>query len=56
MGTATPAVSPLRQCTTDDMRLRKLEPRSQDAYTRAVRKLVVFLKRVPDAATVDVWA
>ena len=56
MATKTPAVSPLRQCKTDDMRMRKLEPRSQEAYTRAARKPAIFLKRVPDTATVDVWA
>jgi hypothetical protein len=56
MDTTTPAVSPLRQCKTDDMRKRKLEPTPPEAYTRAVRKLAAFPKRVPDTATVDVWA
>jgi site-specific recombinase XerD len=35
------------------MRMRKLEPRTQEAYIRAVRKLSVFLKRSPDTATVE---
>ena len=53
MDTTTPAVSPLRQRMTEDMRMRKLEPRTQEAYIRAVRKLAVFLKRAPDTATVE---
>ena len=53
MDTTTPAVSPLRQRMTEDMRMRKLEPRTQEAYIRAVRKLTVFLKRPPDTATVE---
>ena len=53
MDTTTPAVSPLRQRMTEDMRMRKLEPRTQEAYIRAVRKLTVYLKRPPDTATVE---
>ena len=30
MDTTTPAVSPLRQRMTEDMRMRKLEPRTQE--------------------------
>jgi site-specific recombinase XerD len=37
----------------EDMRMRKLEPRTQEAYIRAVRKLADYLKRSPDAATVE---
>ena len=36
MDTITPAVSPLRQRMTEDMRMRKLEPKTLDAYIRAV--------------------
>ena len=53
MDTTTPAVSPMRQRMTEDMRMRKLEPRTQEAYIRAVRRLSVFLKRSPDTATVE---
>jgi integrase/recombinase XerD len=53
MDTTTRAVSPLRQRMLEDMRMRKLEPRTQEAYIRAVRKLSVFLKRSPDTATVE---
>jgi site-specific recombinase XerD len=51
MDTTTRAVSPLRQRMLEDMRMRKLEPRTQEAYIRAVRKLSVFLKRSPDTGT-----
>jgi len=53
MDTTTCAVSPLRQRMLEDMRMRKLEPRTQEAYIRAVRKLSVFLKRSLDTATVE---
>jgi hypothetical protein len=48
MDTITPAVTPLRQRMIDDMRMRKLEPKTQEAYIRAVRKLAAYLKRSPD--------
>jgi site-specific recombinase XerD len=44
-------VSPLRQRMTEDMRLRKLKPKTRDAYIRAVRKFAKFLGRSPDTAT-----
>ena len=53
MDTINPAVTPLRQRMLEDMRLRKLEPRTQEAYIRAVRKLAAFLHRSPDTATVE---
>jgi integrase/recombinase XerD len=53
MDTITSAVTPLRQRMLDDMRMRKLEPRTQEAYVRAVRKLAAFLHRSPDTATVE---
>jgi site-specific recombinase XerD len=37
----------------DDMRMRKLEPKTQAGYLRAVRHLAVFLKASPDTATVE---
>jgi hypothetical protein len=39
MNPSTGTISPLRQRMLDDMRMRKLEPKTQDAYVRAVRKL-----------------
>ncbi len=53
MDTTTRAGAPLRQRMIEDMRMRKLEPKTQDAYVRAVRKLTVFLQRSPDTATVE---
>ena len=53
MDTINPAVTPLRQRMLEDMRLRKLEPRTREAYIRAVRKLASFLHRSPDTATVE---
>jgi site-specific recombinase XerD len=53
MDSTTQSVSPLRQRMLDDMRMRKLEPRTQEAYVRAVRKLAAYLKRSPDTATVE---
>ena len=53
MDTTTRAGTPLRQRMLDDMRMRKLEPKTQEAYIRAVRKLGAHLKRSPETATVE---
>jgi integrase/recombinase XerD len=53
MDATTPSGTPLRRRMLDDMRMRKLEPRTQEAYIRAVRKLAAYLKRSPDTATVE---
>lgn len=47
------AISPLRQRMLDDMRMRKLGERTQEAYVRAVRNFTKFLGRAPDTATVE---
>jgi len=39
MNTTAHTGSPLRQRMIEDMRMRKLEPRTQEGYIRAVRKL-----------------
>jgi integrase/recombinase XerD len=44
-------VSPLRQRMIDDMNMRKLSPKIQIGYIRAVAKLVNFLKHSPAQAT-----
>ena len=51
MESSSQAVSPLRQRMIEDMRMRKLMPRTREAYIRAVRKLAKFLGRSPDTAT-----
>lgn len=53
METSTPGGSPLRQRMIEDMRMRKLEEKTQTAYIRAVRKLAAYLKRSPDTATIE---
>lgn len=47
----TSTVSPLRQRMLDDMRLRKLDAKTQSTYIRAVRRLAMFLGRSPDAVS-----
>jgi site-specific recombinase XerD len=37
----------------EDMRMRKLNPHTQDGYIRAVRKFTKYLGRSPDTATVE---
>lgn len=53
MTASTQAISPLRQRIFDDMRLRKLRPRTQTGYIRAVRYVAAFLQRSPGIATAD---
>lgn len=53
MDTTIRAGTPLRQRMLDDMRMRKLEPKTQEAYIRAVRKLAAYLKVSPDTASVE---
>ncbi len=53
MQTPTPGVSPLRQRMIDDMRMRKLSPKTQSSYIRAVRQFAAWLGRSPATATVE---
>jgi len=53
MNTTTQAVSPLRQRFLDDMRMRKLSPKTQSAYLRAVIQLNLWLGRSPDTASAE---
>jgi integrase/recombinase XerD len=46
-------VSPLRLRMIEDMRMRKLAPKTQVAYIRSVRKFTQYLRRSPDSATVE---
>ena len=46
-------ITPLRQRMLEDMRMRKMERRTQDAYIRAVRRFAGYLHRSPDLATVQ---
>jgi len=53
MTQSTQTISPLRQRMIDDMTQRKLNPRTQEAYLRAVIKLTRFLGHSPDAVSAD---
>ena len=53
MTQSTQTISPLRQHMIDDMRLRKLAPKTQTGCMRAVRQLAGFLGRSPDSATAE---
>lgn len=46
------ATTLLRHRMMEDMRMRKLNPHTQDGYIRAVRKFTKYLGRSPDTATV----
>jgi integrase/recombinase XerD len=47
----TKPISPLRRRMIEDMALRKLSPKTQSNYLRAVIKLTCFLGRSPDTAS-----
>ncbi len=47
------SVSPLRQRMIDDMTLRKLSPKTQSDYVRAVKNFTRFFGRSPDTATAE---
>lgn len=46
-------ISPLRQRMIDDMVLRKLSPKTQKQYIRAVKNFTQFLGRSPNTATAE---
>jgi site-specific recombinase XerD len=46
-------VSPLRRRMMEDMRMRKLGPKTQQDYLRHVCKLAIYLHGSPDSATVE---
>ncbi len=53
MAQSNQPISPLRQRMTEDMHLRKLAPKTQTCYIRAVKKLADYLGRSPDRATAE---
>ena len=53
MSQSTKPISPLRRRMLDDMRLRKLNPKTQSGYIRAVVNFTRFLKRAPDTAEAE---
>jgi integrase/recombinase XerD len=53
MDSSTQTISPLRQRMIDDMRMRKLNPKTQSAYLRAVKNFAQHLSRSPHTATIE---
>ncbi|MFH1493362.1 MAG: site-specific integrase [Pseudomonadota bacterium] len=53
MNSSAQTISPLRQRMLDDMRMRKLSPKTQSAYIRAVRHFSGFLGHSPDTASTE---
>jgi integrase/recombinase XerD len=53
MSSQSKAVSPLRQRMIEDMRMRKLAPKTQAAYIRSVRQFARYLRRSPDTAAIE---
>ena len=49
----TKTISPLRQRMIEDMMLRKLSPKTQAAYIRAVKNFTRFIHRSPDTASAE---
>lgn len=49
----TKSISPLRQRMTDDMTMRKLAPKTQTQYLRAVENFSQFFGRSPDEASAE---
>jgi integrase/recombinase XerD len=50
---STTTISPVRRRMIEDMSLRNLAPRTQEAYIRGCKKLAAFLGRSPDTATAE---
>ena len=53
MTSSTQTITPLRQRMLDDMRMRKLSPKTQASYIPVVKRLAGFLGRSPDTASVE---
>jgi hypothetical protein len=53
MNSTIPTISPLRQRFLDDMRMRKLAPKTQISYLRAVSQFYGWLGRSLDSTTAE---
>ncbi len=53
MSESTNSISPLRQRMIDDMAMRKLSPRTQTQYIRAVKNFNEFFGHSPALATAE---
>jgi len=45
--------TPLRERMIEDMRIRGMGEKAQQAHIRAIKDFAVFLKRSPDTATLE---
>ena len=52
MNPSTATTTPLRQRMLEDMRMRKMSPKTQSAYIHSVQRLAVYLHRSPDTANI----
>ena len=50
---STQSISSLRQRMIDDMTMRRLSPKTQSGYIRAVKNFTRYLGRSPDTATAE---
>jgi integrase/recombinase XerD len=53
MTSSSHTITPLRQRMIDDMRMRKLSPKTQVSYIRVVKRFAGFLGRSPDTASAE---
>ena len=53
MAQDTQSISPLGQRMIEDMKMRKLSPKTQSGYIRAVKNLARYLKHSPQSATAE---
>lgn len=53
MTSTTPTIGPFHQRMIDDMRMRKLSPKTQASYIRVVKRFAKFLRRSPDTANTE---
>ena len=53
MTSSTQTITPLRQRMLDDMRMRKLSPKTQASYIRVVKRFAGFLGRSPNTASAE---
>ena len=51
MNSSIQTITPLRQRMIDDMRMRKLSPKTQAGYIRVVKRFAGFLGRSPETAS-----
>ena len=56
MTSSTHTISPLRQLMLDDMRMRKLSPKTQASYIRVIKRFAGFLGDRPIRPASKIYA